>query len=478
METNTGGNERSDRRALGRRLRKVATRSSHGSWGPSSDRRSPIEILQDQDALRVPDLVPIRYGRMSASPFAFFRGSAGVMAHDLSETPVTGLTVQTCGNAHLLNFGMYATPERRLVFDLNDFDETLPGPWEWDVKRLAASFEIAGRSNGYAPGVVSTGVLEVARSYSEGVQALTKLSTLDEWYFHVDIDTVLAEIDSVRRGDRRAGSSFEAALLGLDATRDQRSIESARRQIEKARGRTNERAVSRLTEIGDDGNLRIFNSPPLVAPLAHDDPDRVSFDRAFAAYRETLVSDRRHLLDQFKFVALGRNLVGVGSIGTRSLFAVFVDDGGFPLLLQFKQASESVLEPFLGPSEFETHGERVVEGQRLMQAAGDLFLGWARDEEANVDYYFRQLRDMKGSFDLAFMNPAGFVHYARLCGVTLARAHARSGDGDAIAGYLGESGVFDRSIASFASAYADQVVLDHAALIKEIGAGRIEVRFA
>lgn len=218
METMPGGDDRSESRALGRRLRKVASRSSHGSWGLSEDRRDPIEILREQDELRVSELVPIRYGRMAASPFAFFRGAAAVMAQDLSETPVTGITVQTCGDAHLLNFGMYATPERRLVFDLNDFDETMPGPWEWDVKRLAASFEIAGRSNGYAPGVVSTGVSEVARSYSEGVRALTKLSTLDEWYFHVDIDTVLAEIDSVRRGDHRAGSSFELALLGLDPT--------------------------------------------------------------------------------------------------------------------------------------------------------------------------------------------------------------------------------------------------------------------
>ncbi|MEI6569957.1 MAG: DUF2252 domain-containing protein [Actinomycetes bacterium] len=478
METMPGGDDRSESRALGRRLRKVASRSSHGSWGPSEGRRDPIEILGEQDELRVPELVPIRYGRMAASPFAFFRGAAAVMAQDLSETPVTGITVQTCGDAHLLNFGMYATPERRLVFDLNDFDETMPGPWEWDVKRLAASFEIAGRSNGYAPGVVSTGVSEVARSYSEGVRALTRLSTLDEWYFHVDIDTVLAEIDSVRRGDHRAGSSFELALLGLDPTRDRRSIERARRQIEKARGRTNERAVNRLTEMGEDGVLRIINNPPLVVPLEMDDHDRARFDRAFGEYRETLVRDRRHLLDRFKFVALGRKVVGVGSVGTRALFAVFVDDGGFPLLLQCKQANMSVLEPYLGPSEFETHGERVVDGQRLMQAASDLFLGWSRDEEAGVDYYFRQLRDMKGSFDLAFMSPPGFVHYARLCGVTLARAHVRSGDGDAIAGYLGESGVFDRSIASFASAYADQVVLDHASLIGQIDRGLIEVRFA
>ena len=272
------------------------------------------------------------------------------------------------GDAHLANFGMYATPERRLVFDLNDFDETLPGPWEWDLKRLAASFEIAGRSKAYPTTIVSTAVREVGRAYREAVQALVKLSTMEEWYFHVDIDAVLAQIEAVRRGDRGAGSSFELSLLGLDVGRDRKSIDRARRQIEKARKRTNERAVSRLTEIGEDGRHRIIDAPPLVTPLALEGADRVAFDAAFAQYRETLSVDRRHLLDRFRFEALGRKVVGVGSVGTRALFAVFVDDGGFPLLLQFKQANPSVFEPYLGPSEFATHGERVVAGQQIGRA--------------------------------------------------------------------------------------------------------------
>jgi len=469
--------DRSLHRATGRSLRKVANRSAHGSWEPSPDRPDPIEVLRAQDAERVPELVPIRYGRMAASPFAFFRGAAAVMAADLADTPVTGIQVQACGDAHLANFGMYATPERRLVFDLNDFDETLPGPWEWDVKRLAASFEIAGRSNAYSPGVVSTAVLEVGRAYRETVNTLTRLSTLDEWYFHVDIDAVLSEVDAARRGEDRS-SSMALSLLGLEATRDRKTIERARRQIEKARKRTGERALARLTEVGPDGHLRIIDAPPLVEPIPLDDVLRRRYEQAFGDYLSTLNHDRRHLLERFRFVALGRKVVGVGSVGTQALFAVYVDDGGFPLLLQFKQALASVLEPYVGPSEYPTHGERVVAGQRLLQAASDAFLGWARVEETGVDYYFRQLRDMKGSFDLAFMSPAGFVHYARLCGVTLARAHVRSGDGDAISGYLGEGGVFERAIASFAASYADQAERDHAALVKEIDAGRVPVAYA
>jgi uncharacterized protein (DUF2252 family) len=399
------------------------------------------------------------------------------MAADLADTPVTGIQVQACGDAHLANFGMYATPERRLVFDLNDFDETLPGPWEWDVKRLAASFEIAGRSNAYSPGVVSTAVLEVGRAYREAMLTLTRLSTLEEWYFHVDIDSVLAEIDAVRRGEDRSGS-MALSLLGLEATRDRKTIERARRQIEKARRRTSERALTRLTEVGPDGSLRIIDQPPLVEPIALDDAARRRYDQAFDDYLHTLNHDRRYLLERFRFVALGRKVVGVGSVGTQALFAVYVDDGGAPLLLQFKQALASVLEPYVGPSEYPTHGERVVAGQRMMQSASDAFLGWARVADTGVDYYFRQLRDMKGSFDLAFMSPAGFVHYARLCGVTLARAHVRTGDGDAIAGYLGDGGVFDRAIASFAASYADQAERDHAALRRAIDDGRVPVAYA
>jgi uncharacterized protein (DUF2252 family) len=468
---------RAQHRIAGRDLRKVANRSAHGSWEPTADRRDPVEVLHAQDADRVAGLVPIRYGRMAASPFAFYRGAAAVMAADLADTPVTGIEVQTCGDAHLANFGMYATPERRLVFDLNDFDETLPGPWEWDVKRLAASFEIAGRSNAYSPGIVSTAVLEVGRAYREATTTLTRLSTLEEWYFHVDIDSVLAEIDAVRRGEDRSGS-MALSLLGLEATRDRKTIERARRQIEKARRRTSERALTRLTEVAPDGSLRIIDQPPLVEPIALDDAARRRYDQAFGDYLHTLNHDRRYLLERFRFVALGRKVVGVGSVGTQALFAVYVDDGGAPLLLQFKQAMASVLEPYVGPSEYPTHGERVVAGQRMMQAASDAFLGWARVADTGVDYYFRQLRDMKGSFDLAFMSPAGFVHYARLCGVTLARAHVRTGDGDAIAGYLGDGGVFDRAIASFASAYADQAERDHAALRRAIDDGRIPVAYA
>lgn len=468
---------RTQHRRAGRDLRKVVSRSAHGSWEPAGDRPDPVGVLHDQDADRVPHLVPIRYGRMAASPFAFYRGAAAVMAADLADTPVTGIEVQACGDAHLANFGMYATPERRLVFDLNDFDETLPGPWEWDVKRLAASFEIAGRSNGYAPGAISAAVTEVGRSYREATAALTRLSTLEEWYFHIDLDTVVAEVDAVIRGEDRSGSMV-LTLLGLEVARDRKMIERARRQIAKARRRTSERALTRLTEVGPDGGLRIIDQPPLVEPLPLDDVTRRRYDQAFADYLDTLNHDRRHLLQRFRFVALGRKVVGVGSVGTQALFAVYVDDGGAPLLLQFKQALASVLESYVGPSEYPTHGERVVAGQRLMQAASDPFLGWARVADIGVDYYFRQLRDMKGSFDLAFMSPSGFVHYARLCGITLARAHVRSGDGDAIAGYLGDGDVFDRAIASFAAGYADQAERDHAALRRAIDDGRVPVAYA
>ncbi|WP_345205104.1 DUF2252 domain-containing protein [Fodinibacter luteus] len=412
---------------------------------------------------RVPELVPIRYGRMLVSPFTFYRGAALIMASDLAATPRSGLRAQICGDAHLSNFGVFASPERQLMFDINDFDETAPGPWEWDVKRLAASFEIAGRDRGFAPeerrAVVAAGVAE----YRERMQQMAAARNLDVWYAHIEVTKLFA-------------------LLEASATKEQQA--RARASLSKARTRDSMQAFSKLThEV--DGQRRIVSDPPLIVPIDELVTTGTSVAEVqdelralIRSYRRTLETDRRELLESFEYVDAARKVVGVGSVGTRAWILLLLGrDGQDPLFLQAKEAQESVLERFVGKSKYPNHGQRVVAGQRLMQAASDIFLGWQRvtglDGQVR-DFYLRQLRDWKGSADVDNMSASLMTAYSRICGATLARAHARSGDRIAIAGYLGTSDRFDRAIASFSSAYADQNERDYQALVDAVKSGRLE----
>ena len=416
-----------ERVARGRAARSECPRSSHGGWEPAADRPDPVTLLEEQAASRVPELVPLRYGRMLVSPFTFYRGAALLMASDLASTPRSGLRTQICGDAHLSNFGVFASPERQLMFDINDFDETLPGPWEWDVKRLGASFEIAGRDRGFAPdsrrAVVAAGVSE----YRTRMGRFAAAHNLDVWYAHIEISRVLAELEST-------------------VTKKQRA--KARANLAKARTRDSMQAFAKLThEV--DGERRIVSDPPLVVPVEELLPAgaaREGVEEALRgllrSYRRTLETDRRELLESFDYVHAARKVVGVGSVGTRAWILLLLGrDDQDPLFLQAKEAQESVLERFVGRSRYPNHGQRVVAGQRLMQAASDIFLGWERvtglDGQPR-DFYVRQLRDWKGSADVDAMDPAAMTAYSRMCGAALARAHARSGDRIAIASYLGK----------------------------------------
>jgi uncharacterized protein (DUF2252 family) len=452
---------RATRAAWAKSQRLTAPLASHEEWAPAAD-RDPIALLEQQAVTRIPELVPIRHGRMLASPFSYYRGAALPMAADLADTPTSGITVQLSGDAHLSNFGFFGSPERHLIFDLNDFDETLPGPWEWDVKRLAVSFEVAGRDNGYSTKQRAAITRRAARSYREAMRAFATKSMLEVWYAHLDIDTLLPQ--------------FQALL-------DPKRTPAVWRAVVKARAHDSLDAFTKLAEMVD-GEPRIAHNPPLVVPLEHlihggDRTTALSFlERLLQAYYESMLPDRRHLLEQYRFVHLARKVVGVGSVGTEAWIALFVDhDHGSPLFLQVKEAQASVLEPFTAPSAFDCHGERVVVGQRLMQAASDIFLGWERvprEHGITRDYYFRQLRDWKGSADVAGMTPEGMDLWARMCGWTLARAHARSGDRIGIASYLGKSDTFDTAIARFAVTYTDQNEADHAALQSAVDDGRLE----
>jgi uncharacterized protein (DUF2252 family) len=451
----------SERPAAGKAARSEAPRSSHAAWAPSAGRPDPVAILERQAATRVPELVPIRYGRMSASPFAFFRGAAAVMAADLATTPVSGLRVQACGDAHLSNFGVFAAPDRRLVFDLNDFDESLPGPWEWDLKRLGASFAIAGRENGFERRQREAAVLTATRGYREAMRGFAAQTNLEVWYARLDVEAAIGEIEA---GDPGA-------------------VKQIRRGVAKARSKDSLRALGKLShEV--DGELRIRSEPPLLVPVEEligerEDRDvRADLGTILASYRESLPADRRQLLDGYRLRHMARKVVGVGSVGTRAWVMLLTGaDDSDPLFLQAKEAEASVLEPYVGASGFDNHGQRVVEGQRLMQAASDIFLGWC--PAVGIDgrerhFYVRQLWDWKRSAEIEGMTPRGLEIYARLCGWTLARAHARSGDRIAIAAYLGGGGSFDRAIAEFSEAYAEQSERDHAALVAAIDSGRIE----
>ena len=440
------------RRERGRSARRVVPRGGQADWAPAPDRPDPIDLLEAQSRDRLPDLIPIRYSRIMASPFAFMRGSAIVMANDLAGTPKTGIQVQLCGDAHLLNFGAYASPERALLFDINDFDETLPGPWEWDVKRLAASLVVAGRDNGFDAADCRRAAQASVASYRRRMAEFAEMGELEVWYSRV--------------------SEEEVRGLFSEAKARKRTSKKLSKAVRKARGRDSLQALSKLTRVVN-GRRMIIDDPPLLLRIPEEDEIRVQVNAILESYKRTLQEDRRHLLDRYRFVDVARKVVGIGSVGTRA-FVVLLEgrDENDPLFLQVKEAGASVLEDYVEPSTYEHHGHRVVAGQRLMQAASDIFLGWFRGREGR-DFYWRQLRDMKGSAQVERMSPDELSLYATLCGWALARAHARSGDRVQIAAYLGKSERFDVAIADFAQAYADQTERDHAALCAAVKSGRI-----
>lgn len=443
---------RTQRQNRGKALRSKVGRSAHAKWSSPSKGRDPIELLEQSNASRVQDLVPIRYGRMLASPFTYLRGSPLVMASDFAATPTTGIELQICGDAHLLNFGLFASPERTLLFDLNDFDETLPGPWEWDVKRLAVSIVVAGRDRGFNGQQCRDAAQAAVQSYRERIREFAKMGNLEVWYSRVDADEILRDVDEfARRGTEKV--------------------------IRKAQRKTSASALPKLTEVVD-GHRRIIDNPPLVehVPGGLGSGGTVNIEEGIALFDRYLASlseDRRRLVERYRFVDVARKVVGVGSVGTRcSVVLLLGADGEDPLFLQVKEAQASVIEPYWRKSLFANHGERVVVGQKLMQAAGDIFLGWTRNAQG-YDFYFRQLRDMKGSFDVSVMGPRSLRLYGILCGQTLARAHARSGDVVALAGYLGPGVVFDEAVATFAKLYADQNERDYERLKRAVANGKV-----
>jgi uncharacterized protein (DUF2252 family) len=448
----------------GKAARAAVPRTTHGEWTPPAGRRDPIELLQEQAADRVQELLPIRYGRMLNSAFAFYRGAAYLMAADLAGEPRTGLDVQLCGDAHLSNFGAFAAPDRRLIFTLNDFDETLAGPFEWDLKRLVASFAVAGRDRGFDAKQRQKVNMTVTRSYREAMHGFAAMGTLELWYARIELD--------------------EIALMGAAhvTSKQQKRFE---KNLDKTRSKDSMRAFAKLTTVVD-GRARFVSEPPLLTPVEElvGSDRRAELDayvrKVLSGYGRTLPSDRRRLLGRFRYADAARKVVGVGSVGTRAWVLLLLGrDGGDPLILQFKEAQASVREPFLGRSEFDHHGRRVVEGQRLMQAASDILLGWVRTpdfEGVARDFYVRQLWDSKGSALVEQMEPNIMALYAQLCGRALAKAHARSGDSIAIAAYLGKSTRLDRALSDFAEAYADQNERDHRALAEAVASGRIEAR--
>ncbi|MGW2524179.1 DUF2252 domain-containing protein [Streptomyces sp. NPDC001617] len=455
-----------ERVARGKAARGDVPRSSHAEFRPPPKRTDPVEIIEKQSATRVPELVPIRYGRMSEAPFRFYRGAAAIMAADLAETPRSGLRVQCCGDAHMLNFRLLASPERRLMFDINDFDETLPGPWEWDVKRLSASLVIAGRANGFSAKERASVVRAAVRSYRERMRAFAGMGNLDVWYARFDADELQEQFAPVLSAGER--DAWEHAR-------------------ERARAHDTLQAFDKLTHVLD-GRRRIAPDPPLLMRLQDLLPDaergrlEQEISRLIERYGRTLSTDRRFLLESYRLADIARKVVGVGSVGTRCWIILLLGkDDQDPLFLQAKEADESVLAPYVGGSAFSTQGERVVAGQRLMQATSDIFLGWERVtgmDGKRRDFYIRQLRDWKGIAVAENMSPKRMGLFGRLCGATLARAHARSGDRIAIASYLGGGDVFDRALATFAELYADQNEKDHQALVDAIQAGRVPAEAA
>jgi uncharacterized protein (DUF2252 family) len=446
-----------ERLAEGRAERESVPLEAHQEWAPSADRPDPVGILEAQDATRVPELVPIRHGRMIVSPFTFYRGSAAIMACDLSNTPTTGLRVQCCGDAHLSNFGVFAAPDRQLVFDLNDFDETLPAPFEWDVKRLVASLVVAGRGNGHRGKEQRAAVRATAAAYRSTITKAAAMRFLDVWYTRFAADQVIAEITP--RADKAA-------------------VKAAKKAIQKAETRTSLGSLEKFAE-RVDGGYRIKDLPPVIVhpPETMAAGFEKVIDKGLASYARSLAPDRRVVLDHYHYEDFARKVVGVGSVGTEALMLLLMGDrDDDPLFLQIKEATTSVLAPYAGDSEYKHHGERVVHGQRLMQAASDAFLGWFTGSgKDRRQFYVRQLRDKKGSAEVELMPPASLATYGELCGTTLARAHARTGDAAKITGYLGDDDTFDRALERFATAYADQNDADYAAFTQAADDERIDV---
>jgi uncharacterized protein (DUF2252 family) len=451
-----------ERAAAGKAARTAAPRSGHGEWQPAVDRADPVELLEHQATSRVGRLVPLRYGRMLASPFAFYRGAAAVMAADLAPTPRSGFEAQLCGDAHLSNFGAFASPERELVFDVNDFDETLPGPWEWDVKRLAASFSVAGRERGFDGAERRRIVRTMAAKYRQTMRRMAAMGNLEVWYQRIDVATIAA---------------------GWAAAAGEKEKKRFERGVAKAEAKDRMRAVSKLArEV--DGELRIVSNPPLIVPIEELAAEAPGTDiearvlEVFADYRDSLDRDRAALLDGYRYADAAFKVVGVGSVGTRAWIVLLLGrDQGDPLFLQMKEAQRSVLEPYTAPSRFDHQGERVVQGQRLMQAASDFLLGWVRAkgiDGKHRDFYVRQLWDWKGSVKVESMDQRALTAYAEICGTTLAHAHARGGDRIAIGAYLGKGDTFDRALAEFAEVYADQNERDYESLKRAVDEGRVE----
>ena len=487
-----------DRRAKGADARIATPPSSHTGWVPAADRADPVALLTDQNATREPDLVPVRHGRMMVSPFTFYRGAARVMAADLAGTPTAGLDAQLCGDAHLSNFGGFASPERRLMFDLNDFDETLPGPFEYDVKRMAASFTIAARNNGLTPAEGREATITSVRAYREAMADFAKMGTMELWYTHISEDDLDA---ALRRVATEAGAtrSAKAKTKTKDAkgkpsktksgktspaaeSAELRALKGAEKTLRKAHTRDSLQALSKLGEVYE-GRYRIVSQPPVVVPMrdwaaiydVHDDEIEGAIRHLFREYRATLQDDRRHLLERFEVVDVARKVVGVGSVGTRAFIVLLQGrDAQDPLFLQVKEATRSVLEDYLPKSRYHNPGERVVQGQRMIQAASDIYLGWSKGVQSDRYFYWRQLRDMKASAVVENMSGFALVFYARLCGWTLARAHARSGDAVAAAEYLGADDGFDKAITDFCERYADQNERDYEAFTGAVSSGRID----
>jgi uncharacterized protein (DUF2252 family) len=439
---------REERISAGKLLREKVRRSSHAGWTAPANRQDPIDILETSNQDRLPELVPIRYGRMLRSPFAFLRGSAGLMAYDLSSTPATGLQVQACGDCHLMNFGLFATPERNLIFDINDFDETLPAPWEWDIKRLAASFAVAVRDERFSDKDAQAVAAECVRAYREKLRDYSKMNPLEIWYDRLDVETL------------------------LELAPDEKIRRFRERMIEKAQQRVGEQLMSKIAGTMG-GRHRLLDQPPILFHVQDEDHEKRVHD-ALEAYRQSLSDEKRVLFDRYRLEDTAMKVVGIGSVGTRCFIGLFFSAENHPLLLQFKEACPSVLEPYVGKSRYDNHAQRVVMGQRLTQSSSDIFLGWARVPDNGRDFFVRQLRDMKMSPLVEGATLQQSYLYAELCGWTLARAHARSGDAATISGYLGKSDNFDQAIGRFAMAYADQTERDHAALVEAVNAGRVK----
>ena len=437
-----------ERQAFGKALRDTVPRKTHSDWNPPADRPDPITLLEISSQGRLPNLVPIRYGRMMKSPFTFLRGAAIVMAADLATTPTTGMRVQAGGDCHLLNFGGYGTPERNLVFDVNDFDETLPAPWEWDIKRLTASIVVAGRHINVSEKNCFEAAQEAVRSYREHMDKYAQMGALEVWYSRIDADVL------------------------RNFARHAKHRQLIDRHVERALTRTSAQALPKLTEVVH-GQWRIVDHPPLMYHLPPDDLLEQEVESVYQQYRRTLRDDLHVLLDRYRLVDIAIKVVGVGSVGTRCVVALLMADNNEPLFLQIKEARASVLEPYAGKSAYQNHGQRVVVGQRLMQAASDIFLGWTRSDRGH-DFYVRQLRDMKTTIDIEELSTSELIGYSGLCGWALARAHARSGDPVMISGYLGKSDAFERAIADFALTYADQTERDHKALVAAVKSGRLK----